>query len=361
MDALAKAQLVKQLGRMVGFDLVGVTAAEPLERGAYYREWLAAGYHGTMAYLGRNVRFRLNPAELVPGARSVICVAVRYARADAYITPSAMQREEVRLGVVRLPVATTWPRAGSRPLRGHGDADMSDAHKSDPAPACGLVAQYARGRDYHRVLHGMLAQLVERLRAACDEPFAARLFVDTGPVLERELAARAGLGWIGKNTCLLNGQSGSYLFLGEVVTDLQLEPDSRAAERCGSCRRCVDACPTEALRAPYTLDARRCISYLTIEHRAKIDESLKSALGVRVYGCDICQQVCPYNARAPRATHPQIAADLLPSQPDLLDLVRLTAGGYRRLVRDTAAQRASRRMWQRNASIALQNVGSTSR
>ena len=168
----------------------------------------------------------------------------------------------------------------------------------------GRVAQYVRGPDSHRVLRAMLNELVDQLRCRLDEPFDARVFVDTGPILERELAAAAGLGWVGRNTMLLNEGLGSYLFLGEVLTTLELGVDSPVADRCGNCTRCLDACPTHALVAPYQLDASRCISYLTIEHRGQVPEELCELIGDWVCGCDVCQQVCPYNRRAPLATQP---------------------------------------------------------
>jgi epoxyqueuosine reductase len=222
--------------------------------------------------------------------------------------------------------------------------------------SAGRVAQYARGRDYHVVLRRMLETLVARLHAQLNEPFEARVFVDTGPLLERELAAAAGLGWIGRNTCLLHPHRGAYLLLGEVVTTRELEPDAPLLDQCARCRRCLDACPTGALTAPYQMNASRCISYLTIEHRGAVADELAEYLGDWVYGCDICQQVCPYNARTPRATHPELAADLIAPALPLASLLTLRSGDHRRLTRDTAARRARREMWQRNAALVLGNL-----
>ena len=311
MTRVEKTSLVRDLAQKLGFDRVGITRPGPSPRAVYYRQWLARGHAGSMAYLHRNPELRENPARLLAGARSAVCVALNYRRQDP-------------------------PTSGTA--------------------STGRVAQYVRGYDYHRVLRAMLGDLVEQLRQRLDEPFEQRVFVDTGPVLERELAAAAGLGWIGKNTMLLHERLGSYLFLGEVFTTLELEPDAPATDHCGNCTRCLDACPTGAFLAPYQLDASRCISYLTIEHRRHASEESHDQIGDWVFGCDICQQVCPYNRRAPLATHPEITADLIPARLPLLDLLNLRTGDYRRLTNGTAATRVSRNMWRRNAAIALGNV-----
>ncbi|MBU0618180.1 MAG: tRNA epoxyqueuosine(34) reductase QueG [Planctomycetes bacterium] len=310
MTLAEKTSLVKDLARKLGFDRVGVARPVPSARATYYRRWLADGYGGAMRYLHQNAELRENPARLLPGARAVICVALNYRRHDAPTSRTA---------------------------------------------SIGRVAQYVRGHDYHRVLRAMLSELAAQLRQRLDEPFEQQVCVDTGAILERELAAAAGLGWIGKNTMLLHEGLGSYLFLGEVLTTLNLEPDIPAADRCGNCTRCLAACPTHALVAPYQLDASRCISYLTIEHRAKVPDEFHEQIGDWVFGCDICQQVCPYNRHAPLVTHPEIAADLIPAHLPLLDLLKLRSGDYRRLTKGTAATRASRNMWRRNAAIALGN------
>jgi epoxyqueuosine reductase len=367
MTPLAKAQTVKTLVHSVGFELVGITTVDPLPGGAYYRDWLAAGYAAALTSLRRTVRIRATPAALLAGARSVICVALGYRRADGYCRP---------------------------PSRGHASAPGTPYTGLPAGVPAGRVAQYARGRDYHSVLHLMLAALRERLHAALPEPFETAEFVDTGPLLERELAARAGLGWIGRNTCLLHPQRGSYLLLGEMLTTLELAPDTPLAERCGTCTRCIDSCPTRALVpgacdergrpvSPAHLNAARCISYLTIEHAGEIAPDLRPAMGDWVFGCDLCQQVCPYNARAPRGAHPDLMVDHLaaaiqritpppagdagPSAatsapaPDadgripLRPLLQLSNGDHRRLTRDSARRRARRDMWRRNAAVALAN------
>ena len=324
MTPLAKTLLVKTLGQGVGFDLVGVTRAVPLAGADYYREWLAAGYGGTMDYLKRNVHLRAHPAGLLPGARSIICGGVNYKRPDGYLGSAAVR-------------------------------DQGLNNKTDCVPT-GLVAQYARGRDYHVVLRAMFTTLLDRLRRCLSEASEARIFVDTGPVLERELAAAAGLGWIGKNTCLLNRRFGSYLFLGEAITTLDLTPDEPVAEACASCVRCLEACHTGAFIGPHKLDASRCIAYLTIENRGPVPGHLRTACGERVFGCDVCQQVCPHNALTPLATHPELVADIVPPRLDLQFLSKLRSGEYRRLTRGSATARATRVMWRRNADVALGNI-----
>lgn len=322
MTPAEKSHFIKIHGRALGFDLIGITSPSPSTRGAYYRDWLKKGYAGTMRYLHRNVRFRANPADIVPDARSIICVAVNYRRPDGHLSPQ--------------------------------DLNNAPEHQLGQ-PATGHVAQYARGRDYHTVLRRMLARLAEDLQTRFSAPFTRRAFVDTGPLLERDLAAAAGLGWIGKNTCLLNAERGSYLFLGEIFTSLELVPDEPVTERCARCTRCLDACPTGALVGPHELDARRCISYLTIEHRQAIAPDLRAQMGAWVFGCDICQQVCPYNAKAPLGTHPELQVQQLPHRLALAPLINLRSGDYRRLTRDSATRRARRNMWRRNALVVSGN------
>ena len=322
MTPAAKAQLVKALARDVGFDLVGITHADPVERAGYYRRWLAAGYAGTMTYLTRNVQFRAEPASLLPQAHAVVCVAMNYKRTDGYVRPADAVRPRPR---------------SDRPL--------------------GHIAQYARGRDYHAVMREMLNRLIHVVRTHVPEPFGARAFVDAGPLLERELAARAGLGWIGKNTCLLNARYGSYTVLGEILTTLDLTPDNPVAQGCGSCTRCLQACPTRCILAPYQLDASRCISYLTIEYRGVIPAAFHGDIGDRLYGCDLCQQVCPYNARTPLASNPDLATEVVPAAVDVMSVIHMPSGAYRRLTSGSAATRARRSLWQRNAAIVAGNTG----
>jgi len=333
MTPHATTALVKRLARGVGLHHVGICRAAPIDRGAYYRQWLDAGHAGEMTYLHRNVPYRENPAGLLPGCRSIICAALPYGRREP-------------------------PESGSSPGAGTSASQSLKAVPRGTSLLKGRVAQYARGRDYHVVFRQLLTDLVERVRAELSEPAEFRIFVDTGPLLEREIAAAAGLGWIGRNTLLLHPRLGSYFFLGEVLTTLELEPDDVLTDHCGTCTRCLDACPTRAFPAAYQLDAARCISYLTIEHRSEVPAELHGAMGDWIFGCDVCQEVCPFNRKAPPAEQPDIAADVLPPALDLLKLVHLRSGEYRRLTNGTAARRASRKMWRRNAAIALRNAES---
>lgn len=309
MTPAAKTQLICRLGRALGFDRVGVTAADPVADAGHYRVWLENGYAGDMAYLSRNQALRADPRLLLSGAKSIICVAVNYARP---------------------PVAPPAP----------------------DDPPSGRIAAYARGADYHRVLKEMLAALETQLRSELPEPFQTRRFADTGPLLERSLAASAGLGWIGKNTLLLHPELGSYLFLGELITTLELEPTAPATDHCGTCTRCLDACPTQAFPAPHVLDARRCIAYHTIENRGLIPDELGARFTDWVFGCDICQEVCPHNRRAPLATQPEIAANRAPGRIPLQQLSNLAPEEYSALTRDSALSRATPEMLRRNAQLA---------
>lgn len=311
MDSADKSQLVKRIAHTLRIDRVGITSAAPVERFAHYKAWLDRGYAGHMRYLHENQDLRADPARLLTGARSVICIALLYHRPE--------------------------PQKPATPTTGH-------------------ISNYARGADYHRVIREKLAELLAALRAQISEPFDDRVCVDTAPVLERELAARAGLGWIGKHTLLLDARLGSYLFLGEAITTLDLAPDAPARDHCGTCTRCLAACPTDAFPTPHVLDARRCISYLTIEHRDAVAPELASKLDDWVYGCDVCQQVCPFNAKAPHTAHADLGRDLLPAYVPLADLIALRSGEYRRLVRGTAAARAHRPMLRRNAILAARNT-----
>lgn len=264
---------VKDAARELGFPLVGIARPDPSEHGGAYRDWLEMGRHGEMGYLAREdaVARREDLRGSMPSVRSVVVVAHPYFQEDAAGVPDD--------------------------------------------PSVGVIARYARGRDYHKVVKGKLRRLLEEVRDIAGAPVEGRAYVDTGPLLERELAQRAGLGWFGKNTMLLNPRSGSYFFLGALLLDVELPFDEPfTADRCGTCSSCVDACPTGALLgrdengAPL-MDARRCISYLTIEHRGPIPLELRPAIGNRVYGCDICQEVCPFNVRfAEEADEPGYAA-----------------------------------------------------
>ena len=297
---------VKARARELGFDHVAVGPSAPPRHAEAFDRWLSAGHAGDMDYLARGRAARLDPAELLPGVRSVVAVALGY-----------------------------------RP----------------PAGAAGWepVARYARGRDYHDVMRPRLIELGDAIRDLAGPDTRNRACVDTSAVLERDLAARAGLGWIGKNTNLLDQRLGSYFFIGIVLTTAALAPDGEVADRCGSCTACLDACPTSAFVAPYVLDARRCISYLTIEHRGPIPEDLRPGIGPWAFGCDDCQTACPWNRRAPVTREPELrpAGDL----EALTALLELDDAGYRARFRGSAITRAKRRGFLRNVAIALGNRG----
>jgi epoxyqueuosine reductase len=300
----ALAERVKATGQRLGFDLVAVGPADLPEHGAALDAWLDAGCAGTMTYMERTRAARRDPARVLPGARSVIACALNYYQgADAAGPPH--------------------------------------------------VARYAWGDDYHGVMEPRLRALLDDLVAAAPGS-AGRAYVDTGPLLERELAARAGLGWVGKNTMLLNPALGSYFFIGMILTTAELQPDPPLPDRCGTCTRCLEACPTAAFPRPYVLDARRCVSYLTIEHRGPIPDDARASLGTLAFGCDICQDVCPWNRKAPVTSEAAFRARDLPA---LRQWVGLTEAEYRERFRGSPLRRARRRGLRRNAAVVLGNAG----
>ena len=306
----------KQRARHLGFDLVGIASAEPSRYRDYLRQWLDDGQAGSMDYLARRFEERIDPAVYVPDAVSVICVAINY----------------------HVPL--------------------------DPVPPAdaihhGRIARYALGADYHTLIKDRLWKLSDWLRTAVPGA-TTRPCVDTAPVMEKDLAARAGLGWIGKNTCTIHPHIGSWLLLGEIITTVALPPDEPAVDRCGTCRRCLDACPTGAITAPYQLDARKCISYLTIEHPAPIPDEFHAQLGDWLYGCDICQDVCPWNHKAAATSDPATDAALRPRFPtgtlDLRDLLNWQQTDYSTHLRGSAMKRVKLPVLQRNARIIQQNL-----
>jgi len=303
---------LKETAFRLGFNAVGIAPVEPSPNAAFVRDWLARGYHGTMDYLARNVEKRLNPARVFPSARSIVCLATLYRTGDIA------------------------PELASKPSRG-------------------LVSRYAWGDDYHEVLVERTNRLLDWLRQHGGEGADGRVYVDTGPLLERELAARAGIGWIGKNTLVLNRKLGSYFFLSEIITNVALEPDAPTTDHCGSCRRCLDACPTNAFPEPYVLDASKCLSYLTIELKGAIPEEYRASLGNWIFGCDICQEVCPWNRKAPLSEEAAFTPRGGLPAPRLSALMALTAEGFRRLFRKSPLKRAKRAGLLRNVAVALGN------
>ena len=316
------SELVKQEALRAGFDLAGVAGIHNSAELDYFPEWIASGYAGEMKYLeSRDEAGRLKRSSLrnaVPWARSVIVCAANYNTAEPYST------------------------------------QVND-------PDHGWISRYAWSReDYHDVILRRLQLLENKICEGAGEPIQTRCYVDTGPLVERVYAKYAGVGWIGKNTCILNQKFGSWLFLGVILTSLDMQPDIPAPDRCGSCTRCVDACPTDAFIAPYQLDAGKCISYLTIEKRGAIALDLRQGMGWQVFGCDICQDVCPWNRKAPTTN-----AEEFQPRPELLNpaldwLAGLDQAEFARVLRGSPVKRAKLSGLRRNAAIAMGNSGKLS-
>ena len=316
MSAALREQVV-QLARQHGFADVGVTGIGLAEDEAHLMAWLAAGRHGEMGYMARHGTLRSRPAELKPGTLRVLSLRMDY-----------------------------WP----------GEAREADSVLHDPQ--LGYISRYALGRDYHKVLRQNLARFAEDLKAiAGDHDY--RVFVDSGPVLEKALARNAGLGWIGKHTNLIARDAGSYFFLGEVLTTLPLAVDAPASAHCGSCSACIPACPTQAIVAPHELDARRCISYLTIELKGAIPEEFRVAIGNRIYGCDDCQLVCPWNKFARAASHPDFKLRHGLDAPRLSELFAWSREQFETRMEGSAIRRIGYESFLRNIAVALGNAPSS--
>ena len=309
MDFEALARRIKAWGTELGFQKVGIADADLSAAEPRLLEWLAQGWHGDMEYMARHGALRARPAELVPGTLRVIACRMDY-----------LTREE----------------------------DFRHENRAE-------IARYARGRDYHKVLRGRLQALCDRIAGEVGR-FGYRVFSDSAPVMEVELAAKAGLGWRGKHTLLLSRDAGSWFFLGEIYCSLDLPVDPPEKEHCGSCERCIDICPTQAIRGPYRLDARRCISYLTIEHKGSIPEPLRPLIGNRVYGCDDCQAACPWN----RFAQPTGEKDFEPrnglDRATLLELFAWTAEEFDTRLRGSPIRRIGYERWLRNLAVGLGNA-----
>jgi epoxyqueuosine reductase len=320
------SESIKAKARDLGFALCGITGADPPPHHRRYRRWLAEGCAGEMLYLSRQEPKRGDLQQVLPGAQSVVCVAFNYSPEDGE--------------------AACAPPADSR---GTSFADTAP-------PLTGVVARYARFDDYHDLLWSRLEALLDEIRRLAPGT-AGKVYCDTGPVSERDLAMRAGLGWIGKHTNLISRRLGNWFFLGEIILDIELPPDPPETTHCGTCARCLPACPTGAITAPYHLDARRCISYLTIELKGSIPLDLRPLIGTRIYGCDDCLQVCPWNkfARAASDAAVRPRADL--TAPDLIELLGLTDEAFRERFRHSPIKRAKRRGLLRNVCVALGNLG----
>ena len=327
--------------RDCGFDLVAVTGAAEFagDRAAALQRIADGLMDGLPWYTESRVIRGTSPAELLPGAQSVISLGVSY----WVETPG------------RVGDADTPAGPDGRPAQADG---LSEPAANQPGQAAGLtgrVARYAWARDYHRALKRRMQELVRRLESMADGPVAARWYVDDGPMLDRAAARRAGLGWFGKNGNILSPGWGSWTFLGQLITDLPLEPDAPLAKTCGACVRCIDACPTGAIVAPYVVDNARCISYLTIEHRGPIPRELRPLMGDWVFGCDLCQEVCPVNRQARPSTQPVAAAPAVSGNLDLPELLSLSEAEFRAKFAGTSLRRAKWEGMLRNACVALGN------
>jgi epoxyqueuosine reductase len=307
---------IKTRAEELGFHLVGIARAEPFsEAEQRYSRWVAEGRHGDMGWFNQDrVRASTHPEELLPDARSIISLGVSY----------------------------------------YADQPELEANRGPR----GRIARYAQGQDYHDVLKARVDALAGFIRETGGSETRTRTFIDTAPLLDREAAVQSGLGFYGKNTNLLTGPLGSFLLIGTIITTAQLQPDDVRPRDCGQCRICLDACPTDAFIAPYELDARRCIAYLTIELREAIPRELRHGIGDRIFGCDICQDVCPWNRRLQPQAWPELQpVSLEHSRPALRDLLKLDDEGFRAMFKGTAVTRAKRRGLLRNVAVALGNSG----
>jgi len=306
MPSIIESAQVKQWAEQLEFDLVGIAPAQALDQDhqLHFQRYLARGYQGRMHYLASNLEKRLDPQKLMPGAQSIICTAVNY---------------------------------------------FNPKPRPDGVGPFGRVAKYAWVADYHVVLKDKLRKLAERIYSAGGEKVKLRCFVDTAPLAEKAHAANAGLGWIGKNGLLINEQLGSWLVLGEILTNLPLEYDQPVVNRCGSCRRCLEACPTAALLEPHILEARRCISYLTVEAGSPAPEELRNETADWLFGCDVCQEVCPFNEHAKPAALPEFTPQPLWCSPPLLELMNMDEEQFRRRFAGSSMTRITREQFMTKA------------
>jgi epoxyqueuosine reductase len=306
-------ETIRQRARELGFDDCRFTTAAPPAGAPHFQKWLAEKQNGEMAWLERNAEKRVDPQKVLPGAKSAICLAVSYQNSEARIQKPEFQN--------------------------------------------GVIARYAQFKDYHDVLAHKLKPLTDLVNQLGGAATRSLWYADTGPILERDFAQRAGLGFVGKHTNLISRRLGNWIFLAEILTTLEIEPDAPEKNHCGTCTRCISACPTNAITAPFELDARRCISYLTIELKGAIPEEFRRAIGNRIYGCDDCLAVCPWNRFASEGnlmgSHRR--ADL--REPDLLELLRLDDAGFREKFAGSPILRTKRRGFLRNVCVALGNTG----
>jgi epoxyqueuosine reductase len=315
-------EFIRQRARELGFDDCRFTTAAPPDHAPEFQQWLAQNQHGEMTWLQRNAHKRIDPQQVLPGMKSVIALAVSYVQ-----SPKSK---------VQSP---------------------STPHAPRPAESSGVIARYAQFTDYHDVIAERLRELTNFVNQLGGTETRSLWYVDTGPILERDFAQRAGLGFVGKHTNLISRSLGNWIFLSEIITTLELEPDAPGHNHCGKCTRCITACPTNAITAPFNVDARRCISYLTIELKGSIPHELRPLIGNRVYGCDDCLAVCPWNrfAREGAMMKPHARSEL--SAPELLQLLALDDSDFKKMFAGTPVLRTKRRGLLRNVCVALGNVG----
>jgi len=310
MDPKRLTQKIKEQARSLGFDAIGVAPIEAIP-GELLQIWLARQFHGEMSYMERTAEKRADPAKVLPGVRSIISLALNY------FHPYELPYEE---------------------------------------PECGAISRYASGDDYHDVLNEKLKELLVRIKEL-DDQAEGKIYVDTGPVMDKHWATHSGVGWLGKHTNVLSREAGSWFFLSEILLNRDLEYDVPGEDFCGSCTRCIDACPTDAITEPYVLDSRRCISYLTIELREDIPEELRPSMGNLIFGCDICQDVCPWNDQVPHSSVEEFQPREGNRAPDLKELSRLSAEDFSRRYRKSPIKRAKWRGFMRNVAVAMGNSG----
>ena len=313
MDYADLAQRIKAWAAELGFQRAGIAEADLSAAEPRLLEWLGKGWHGEMEYMARHGALRARPAELRPGTLRVISCRMNYA------------------------------------------SDLPGDLEQDLVPEKALIARYARGRDYHKVLRDRLQKLCDRIAAQAG-PFGYRAFTDSAPVMEVELARQAGLGWRGKHTLLLSRDAGSWFFLGEILCDLPIPVDQEEKDHCGTCQRCIDVCPTRAIVGPYQLDARRCISYLTIEHKSAIPEELRPLIGNRVYGCDDCQVVCPWNRFAQPTREKDFEVRNGLDRATLVELFAWSEAEFDQRMQGSAIRRIGYERWLRNLAVGLGNA-----
>jgi epoxyqueuosine reductase len=313
-DYSALARRIKAWGAELGFQQVGIADPDLGEAETRLLDWLGRGYHGEMEYMERHGTKRTRPADLVPGTLRVIAARMNYS------PPGACDSHEV----------------------------MKDGTRA-------FISRYALGRDYHKLMRSRMQKLADRIGQEVGE-FRYRVFTDSAPVMEVELAGKAGLGWRGKHTLLLNREAGSYFFLGEIYADLPLPVDEAQDDHCGTCQKCIDVCPTQAIVGPYQLDARRCISYLTIEHKGSIPEELRPLIGNRVYGCDDCQLVCPWNKFASPSGEPDFAVRNGLDDATLVELLGWSEAQFHERLAGSAIHRIGYERWLRNLAVGLGNA-----